>query len=173
MRASRLFLPLWLLTALLMVGSTPWLPEQVGDPGKALDRTGYLVTILLPLGTAGLCSKAFIVWLGRVAPSQIKLPHRDYWMAEPRREATLARAGEHVSVIGLLVVLMSAGAHLAVLLEANPAWPRPPEVLAWLLGAGWFVLLLAATWRLHRAFPAPPADAAAPLRRPRRPGEST
>ncbi|RTL46979.1 MAG: hypothetical protein EKK53_01210 [Burkholderiales bacterium] len=170
MRMSRLFLAVWLLTAALIVGSAPWLPAQVGDPGKAMSRTAFIVTMLLPLATALLCSKAFVTWLGRVAPGQVKLPHRDYWMAEPRREATLARVGEHVAGLGVMVLLMSAGSHVVVLLDAHPDWPQPPQAVGWCLGALWLAGLASAVWRLHQAFPAPPTDEATPRRRPRRPG---
>lgn len=172
MRMSRVFLVMWVLTAGLMLGSLPWLPEQVGEAGKVMARADYLVTLVLPLAASLMCSKAFVSWLGEFAPSQLKLPHRDYWMAPPRRQATLDRAGEHVAGIGVMVLLMAAGSHGAVLLDANPQWPQPPQAVAWLLGALWLVGLLGQCWRLHRAFPAPPTHVEAPLRRPRRPGES-
>jgi hypothetical protein len=171
MRMSRLFMAVWLLSAAFIVGSAPWLPEQIGEPGKAMARAEFVATMLLPLATALLCSKAFVVWLGRAAPGQVKLPHRDYWMAEPRREDTLDRAGEHVAGIGVMVLLMSAGSHVAVLLDAHREWPQPPQPVGWLLGALWAAGLATAVWRLHRAFPAPPAAEATPPRRPRRPGE--
>lgn len=171
MRMSRLFMAVWLLSAAFIVGSAPWLPEQVGDPGKAMARAEFIATMLLPLATALLCSKAFVTWLGRVAPGQVKLPHRDYWMAAPRREATLERAGEHVAGIGVMVLLMAAGSHVAVLLDAHPEWPQLPPAVGWLVAAVWLAGLLAQCWRLHRAFPAPPSAEATPLRRPRRPGD--
>lgn len=171
MRMSRLFYAVWLLTAAALLAGLTALPEAVGSPGKALDRSSYVITQLLALASLGLCSPAFVQWLGRAAPGQVNVPHRDYWMAEPRRDATLARLGEHVSAIGALAVLLLAGIHLQMLLDAHPDWPQPPQALWWAGAAALAVGAVAACWRVYRAFPAPPPAETAPLRRPRRPGE--
>lgn len=172
MSTSRLFYLAWALTAGLIAGSLPWLPDRVGDPGSDLDRAGYLVSMLLPLASAGLCSKAFVGWIGRLAPGQVNLPHRDYWMAEPRREATLERLGEAVSGIGLLVLALLAGVHLQLLLAAHPGWPQPPHLVWGLGGAALLAGLAAWCWQVRRLFPAPPTTEPTPQRRPRRPGEA-
>lgn len=171
MRASRLFTLAWGLTAGLIVGSLPWLPEPIVDGERALSRGAYLASMLPPLLGAALCSKPFVRWLGRVAPGQVNLPHRDYWMAESRRATTLERLGEHVSGIGVMVSLLLAGTHLHTLLGSQPAWPQPPQALWWAAGALLLAGLLLWCWRVKALFPPPPAVDSHPLRRPRRPGE--
>ncbi|MFT7723920.1 MAG: hypothetical protein QM788_14010 [Roseateles sp.] len=168
----RLFYIAWPLTALLMLATLPWLPAQVGDPGKQTSREVFVAIMLCSLALAGLCSSAFVAWLGRTRPDLINLPHRAYWLAPERREATLARLGEHLSGVGLMLVLLMGGIHAFALLQGQPAWPQPPRA-AWQLGAAglvlWFLLWF---WQCYRLFPAPPAPAApARQRRPRRPGD--
>jgi hypothetical protein len=171
MRASRLFTLTWLLTAGWIVGSLPWLPELIVSGKQPLGRGPYLASMLLPLLAAALCSKPFVRWLGRVAPGQVNLPHRDYWMAESRRDATLERLGEHVSGIGVMVTLLLAGTHLHTLLDSQPAWPQPAQALWWTAGGLLLAGLLLWCWQVKALFPAPPPHYAPPPRRPRRPGE--
>ena len=169
----RLFSITWPLVALLMLASLAVLPERVGDPGREMGRDAFVAVMLASLALAGgLCSPGFVVWLGRAAPSQINLPNAGYWLRGERREAALARLGEHVGGIGLMAVLMLGGAHLLMLLQSRPDWPQPPRE-AWALGAALLALWLARwTWQAWRLFPAPPADASQNPRRPRRPGGS-
>jgi hypothetical protein len=167
----RLFSIVWLLVALLMLASMAVLPEQVGDPGHEMGRGGFVAVMLGSLALAGgLCSPGFVVWLGRAAPSQINLPHADYWLAAERREASLERLGEHFAGIGLMVVLLLGGVHLLVLLQGRPDWPQLPRE-AWALAGTllglWFAVWMWQAWRL---FPAPPNQAAEPPSHPRRPG---
>lgn len=172
MRASRLFMLAWALTAGLIVGSLPWLPEPIVSGKQTMGRGAYLASMLLPLLAAALCSKPFVLWLGRVAPGQVNLPHRDYWMAEPRRHTSLERLGEHVSGIGAMVSLLLAGTHLHTLLASQPTWAQPPQALWWAAGGLLLAGLLLWCWRVKALFPAPPpAHEAPPPRRPRRPGE--
>jgi len=156
---------------LFMLGTLPWLPEQVGDAGHEASRVAYLVSMLLPVAMGGLCSPGFVAWMGRNAPQQISLPHRDYWLAPERREATLARLGEQVSGVGVMMMLLLGGTHGFMLLRFRPDWPQPPQEV-WLLGAAalglWFAVWCWQTWRL---FPAPPSGEHAPQRSPRRPRE--
>lgn len=168
----RLFNIAWPLTALLMLATLPWLPEQVGDPGKQSTREAFVGIMLFAVALAGLCSNAFVAWIGHTRPEQISLPHRGYWLAPERREATLATLGEHLSAVGLMLLVLLWGIHSFALLQGQPHWPQPP-LAAWQLGAAglgvWFLVWL---WQFYRLFPAPRAGEA-PLRqrRPRRPGE--
>ncbi|NCT84957.1 MAG: hypothetical protein GXC94_17565 [Comamonadaceae bacterium] len=166
---GRLFRFAWPLTALLMAATLPWLPEQVGDPGRETGRVAYLASMLLSVAMAGLCSRGFVTWVGRHAPQQLNLPHKDYWLAPERREATLARLGGHVSVLGLQLLLLLAGIHVSLLLRSRPDWPQAPDA-AWPLGAAalalWFVVWC---WQVYRLFPAPPRVGPEPGRQPRRP----
>jgi len=168
---SRLFRLAWPLTALFLVASLPWLPEQVGDPGHEASRVVYIVTMLISVAAGGLFSPGFVAWLGRNAPQQISLPHRAYWLAPERREATLARLGEQVSAVGLMMLLLLGGLHGFMLLRFRPDWPQPPQEI-WLVGGAalslWFAVCCWQTWRL---FPAPTRAEPESQRPPRRPRE--
>jgi hypothetical protein len=167
----RLFNIAWPLTALLMVATVPWLPEQVGDPGKQAPREAFLGIMLFSVALGGLFSGAFVNWVARTRPSQLSVPHRGHWMAPERLDATLARLTEHLAGAGLMVLVLMGGIHAYALLQGQPDWPQPP-LLAWQLGAAglglWFLLWLR---QFYRLFPAPPAGTPpAPPRHPRRPG---
>jgi len=163
----------WLALLAFIAGTAGLLPAEVGDPGKTLAREAYLV---LTLGQV-----LFIPWLvtrGSLAlvrrhPQYLNMPHKDYWLAEPRREATLAGLRQHLFGIGLMLVLLFAAVHYGMLQRHQPQWPQS-SALHWGLGAG----LLAAgfgAWMiaLYRRFPAPPVEppteASRQPRRPRRP----
>jgi len=163
----------WLALLAFIAGTAGLLPAEVGDPGKTLPREAYLA---LTLGQA-----LFIPWLvtrGSLAlvrrhPRYLNLPHKDYWLAAPRREATLAWLRQHLFGIGLMLVLLFAAVHYAALHKQQPAWPQP-DALHWLVGAGllavWFSVWMIA---LYRRFSAPPAELppahSAQARQPRRP----
>ncbi len=166
---SRLFRFAWPFTALLMTATLPWFPEQVGDPGQEMGRVAYLVAMLLAVGMGGLFGPGFVTWVGRNAPQQLSLPHRAYWLAPERREATLARLAEHVSAVGLMQMLLFAGLHVFLLLRSRPDWPQPPSG-AWQLGIAALALWFAAwCWQTFRLFPAAPHAEVEPGRQPRRP----
>lgn len=176
MRWSRLFVGAWIASAVLMIAGLPWLPEQVGDPGKTLRREAFVGIMLFALANAALCSAGFVGWLGRGAPQLINLPHRDYWLAPERRNATLARLGEHLSALGLLVLALLDGLYVQHVLQAQAQWPQPPKALWAVGGLGLAAAFGLWCWRVHRMFPAPKNDSATPSpqpprRRPRRPGE--
>lgn len=164
----RLFALLWPLTALLMLGALPWMPEQVGDPGKQASRGFFVGVMLFALANAGLCSAGFVNWLGRAAPGQINIPHREHWLAPERRTATLVSLGEHTSGMGLAMIALLAGVFWRV---ALPQW-QPPVGVWWAGAVALGLYFIAWMWGMYRLFPKPSPDAAPPpLRRPRRPGE--
>ena len=74
----------WLALIVFMAGSLPWLPDQVGDPGKTMPALGYLA-LMLPhaLLAPWLCTRG-IGWVARKHPGLMNMPHKDYWLAEPR-----------------------------------------------------------------------------------------
>lgn len=160
----RLFYIAWPLTALCMVATLPWMPAQVGDPGKQASREVFLGTMLFSVALAGLCCGAFVNWLGCTRPQQISLPHRDHWLAPERHEASLDRLGEHLSSQGLMILVLMGGIHAFALFQGQPDWSRPP-LLAWQLGGAGLGLGFGVwCWQVYLLFPAP-------VRRPRRPGE--
>ncbi len=160
-----LFALAWPLSAVFLLASAPWLPEWVGDAGKQAPRAVFVGLMLFSVALVGLCSAPFIRWLGRRAPQQINMPHRDYWLAPERREATLQHMGEHLSGLGLLLLALLSGIQGYALMGGQSA-------RFWLAGAiGLGLLLVGWLRQTYRRFPAPPlTESAADLRRqPRRP----
>lgn len=160
----------WLALLAGIAGTAPLLPAEVGDPGKTMPRLGF---VLLMLANA-----AFAPWLatrgvGRIArhhPQYLNLPHKNYWFAAPRREASLAWLERHCQGLGLALVGLLAAAYYPALQPAlPPGWPRLPALplvlLPFLLYMGCWV------WAAYRRFPKPPPEAGAPPARtaPRRP----
>ena len=94
-----------------------------------LTRANYLLlmlalAILLPLAIVG-----FVALVTRTAPRLINLPHRTYWLAEGRREQTLATLLTFACVQGGLLTVFAAALHY-VILQANTAVPpQLPGVL--------------------------------------------
>jgi len=90
-----------------------------------LTRGNYLLlmlalAILLPLVIVG-----FIALVSRTAPRLINLPHRTYWLAEDRREQTLATLLAFACVQGGLLTVFAAALHY-VILQANTT--EPPQL---------------------------------------------
>ncbi|MCB1183534.1 DUF1648 domain-containing protein [bacterium] len=88
----------------------------------------------------------------------INIPRKDYWLAPPRRTASLAYVGDWAFHFGAATLLFLAGTtHLTVL--ANRIEPARLSSLFW----PWLLLYMAfvIVWvgRMLRAFPAPPPGA--------------
>lgn len=158
----------WALLVLGLLAGYPLLPERVGDPGKETSRAAFAGTMVFLSLHAWLCSHHFILWLGRRSPGLINLPHRDYWLAPERREASLQRLGTHLSGLGLLLTLLVGGLYGWQI--ADEQWGPLPGWLGW-SGAGGLGLLFLVWLRLQfRLFPAPPASVQpTSVRRPARP----
>ena len=138
--SSLLFLSLLIVVGAFIAATTGQLPARVashfgpGDlPNGWMSRDGYLVFmlgfgLLLPPVVVGA-----IGWLPKIAPRAINIPHRDFWLAPSRRDATLAALAAHACWLGCLLVLFIAGIHYAIL-EANASVPpRLPAELFWML----------------------------------------
>jgi hypothetical protein len=171
----RLFNISWLLLLLGIAVSYPSLPEQIGDPGKEASREAYAALMVFMALNALLASHHFVLWVGQRAPDLINLPHKEFWLAPERREASLERLATHLSGLGVQIVLATA-----VLF----AWPMAGRLLGadaalWGWAAVSLLVLSFVLWvlRQYQLFPAP--DTATreaqgqrmPPRRPRRPGE--
>jgi uncharacterized membrane protein len=109
------------------VATSVALPERVashfGAGGAAngwMSREGYLVFIVLVTVGAPVAIVLLAGVLPRIAASIVTLPHRDYWLAPARREATLDFMLAHACRFGMLLVALLAGVHWLVA-EANAA----------------------------------------------------
>jgi hypothetical protein len=114
-----------------------------------------------------LCSHHFVLWLGRRAPGVLNLPHKAYWLAPERRQDSLQRMATQLSVLGLMLVALTAAIYAWPILEAQLG--PLPDWAAWtgaaLLAIGFAVWM---RWQ-YRLFPAPPPAVHEPALR-RRPG---
>ncbi|WP_374659924.1 hypothetical protein [Inhella sp.] len=167
---ARLFQLAWLGLLLALPASLPWLPELVGSPGKELPRMAQVLLMMAVTASLWLLSEPALRWMAKRHPGSINLPHRDYWLAPERREASLQRLAGLNACVGLLVLALVGGIQLHALLDHHPTWLQPPA-WAWWLGAGLlhlgFFLVL---WRTLRHFGKRPKDhAPEPSRRPRLP----
>ncbi len=143
-----LFVLALVLVPVIVYTTSADLPARVashfGNGGVAngwMPRDVYLalmlaLTTLLPLLVVGLTG-----FVPRVATSQIKIAHREHWLAPARRGETLAWLASHACWLGLVLMLLLGGMHVLTV-QANariPARLSEPHFFA-LMGA--FVALL-------------------------------
>lgn len=163
---SWLFHLAWLGLLGFLVGSFDLLPAQVGDPGKTVAREGYLALMLgLGLLVPWLCTHGGLL-IARRWPRHFNMPHKDYWLAEPRRAASLAWMRGFLFALGLPMLLLLASVHYEAVSTAQPSWPQPG---AWLWGLHGLLVLALCLLPLaaFRRFPAPPRPVETKSRRPR------
>ena len=159
----------WLVLAALLVFAAfflmhvahalpPVVASHFNAAGRAngfMSRDGYiifmvLITFVFPLGLVGLLAAVCS------AATTLKLPHREYWMAPPRRAQTRAFLLAHGMWLGSLLVAFMCYVHLLVA-DANRLQPPHLSTPAILLGLVAFALAML-TWvaTLARAFAWPP-----------------
>src|SRR5450631_3402835 len=144
-----LFVTLVIASSAYIVGTIGQLPPRVamhfGGAGQAngsMPRDGYLLFILGFATLFPLFIVASIAGLPLITKRGVKLPNRDYWLAPPRREETLATVGAFGGWLGCLLTVFAAALHYA-LLEANTSIPpQLPAPLFWSLLGGFFAALL-------------------------------
>ena len=139
----------------------PGLPEQLatsfdhaGRPRGTSPRVSALVGLAGAQVLPVLAMLMLPLLLRRLPDSLINLPHREYWLAAPRREATLAYVEAWLAAAALAMALFF-GANGQLILAANRA-PEPR------LGAGFWGLVAGALLTttlgivaLYRRFRAP------------------
>jgi uncharacterized membrane protein len=138
MRRSALFLLVVLIavSAAFIVVTAGQLPSLVASHFNSgsgvngwLTRSQYLfwmlaLAILLPLVIVG-----FVTLLPRASPRLINLPHRAYWLAEPRREQTLATLLTFGCVQACVLTVFAAALHYVILQANTSAPPQLPGAL--------------------------------------------
>jgi hypothetical protein len=155
---------LFLLVALIAVsaafiavtaGQLPGLVASHFDAGSGvngwLTRSQYLfwmlaLAILLPLAIVG-----FIALVG-VAPRLINLPHRTYWLAEARREQTLATLLSFACAQGCVLTVFAAALHYVILQANTTAPPHLPGALFVAVLVGLLAAMVAWTIALYVRF---------------------
>jgi hypothetical protein len=124
-----------------------------GTPRGFTVRDVYIATMLgITIGLPLLVVLS-MAWLPRVAPRSLNLPHRDYWLAPPRRAGTLATLGAFVCVLGSMVALFAMSVHLLIV-DTNlaPGGRLSPAFIVLLAGfvAGVASWIAALYWRFRR-----------------------
>lgn len=93
----------------------------------------------------------------RLPPSMVNVPHRDYWLAPERREASLDRLDVFMGVFGCGLAVFFLGV-LALVAHANIAGQGRMEAWGmWGLLGGVFVFTGGWLWKLYSSFPKPHA----------------
>jgi hypothetical protein len=117
------------VAAMVITVTTFELPAHVAShfgPGNvandSMDRVSYLVLMLgLAVGLPVLLVTT-ISRIPRALERKLNIPHREYWLAPPRRQRTLAFLGAHMCWLGTLLAVYLTGLHF-VLLAANAVQP--------------------------------------------------
>jgi len=144
----------WLVVGVVLCGlafvaaTSGALPLRVathfGHGGAAngwMTREGYTwfalaFALLLPLVVM-----ASIGFLPARFPKFVNLPHREHWLAPPRREATLAWLRGFGAAMGLATALFAIGVH-ALILDANARTPARLDETAFFGVLAAFVLAM-------------------------------
>jgi len=143
----------WLALMSFYLLSMPWLPAYVGSPGSEMPKVAYLALMMSVCSFVLLLDLALVPWLLRRAPKLVSLPNRDYWLAEPRREATLVRVQRGLAGIELQLLALFGGLHLLTLLKAqNASLPDEIMLIPGLVMLPFFIIW---TVRFQRAFALP------------------
>jgi Protein of unknown function (DUF1648) len=124
-----LFATLVIASSAYIVGTAGQLPPHVamhfgvtGQPNGVMSRESYLLFILGFAVLLPLFIVASIAGLPLFTKRGVKLPNRDYWLAPPRRDETLAAVGAFGGLLGCLLTVFAAALHY-IILEANASVP--------------------------------------------------
>ncbi|MBH9553017.1 hypothetical protein [Inhella gelatinilytica] len=173
---ERVFNVVWVGCLLLFFGSSPWLPEQVGDPGKEMPRLFYIALLGFTLWTTPwIVGPGMVRLLRGMGSGGVNLPHAAYWFEGERRAESLKRLEPYNLEVGCVTAVFLLAVSAAVHFPGEQVWGLKLGLFLTFTLTGALLLWLAA-WmvRVMRAFPKPPLDADLPAagpRRPRRPGE--
>jgi uncharacterized membrane protein len=137
------------------------LPERMathfdfaGRPDGWMSRDRFLVFYFGMLVFMTVLFSGIGAIVRHVPTGMVNLPHRDYWLAAERREATIAYVSAATARLGLLVLTFLVAVHELVL-RANVAGKNLPAAPMWIgLGA---LLATVALWlvQFYRRFRRP------------------
>jgi uncharacterized membrane protein len=129
--------------------------DGAGSPNGWMTREGAIVFHLAILGVTALAFVALPVLLGRLSPTLINIPNREYWLAPERRAATVAALQNWMAFLGCgAVALMIAITQLNF--QANLRSEPKLSSTALVACVGAFLLYMGGwIFALHRKFPKP------------------
>ena len=141
--AVTLLVALFAAAAAILYATSDALPTQVashfdaaGHANGYMPRSSYLLFMsLVTFGVPLLIVEATIV-LPRFVPRLVRIPARDYWLAQERRAETLASIAISGVLTACLLTGFMIGVHLLVV-EANTR--SPPKIDSELL---WVLIIL-------------------------------
>jgi hypothetical protein len=162
----RFFLSLFFGLAIAVTGTilatSGALPERVashfasgGAANGWMAREAYVAIVLAMATLLPLFIVTMMARLPRMHPRRIRLPHRDYWLAPERRDATFATLAGFAWALACAITLFIGGMHWTVL-EANATNPpRLAESAADLLAFGFGTVVAAWAIALYLRFRRP------------------
>jgi uncharacterized membrane protein len=146
---------LFAVAGVLLYLTSDGLPAQVashfdaaGHANGYMPRSSYLLFMaLVTFGVPLLIVEVTIV-LPRFVPRLVRIPARDYWLAQERRTETLASIATSGVLTACLLTGFMIGVHLLVVEANKRAPPKIDSELLWVL-----IILLAVgilAWQLFR-----------------------
>jgi len=158
---ARLLLVLLYVAA---IGQLAWIGSQMpdtvathfdaaGHPNGGMTRAGMVGFQLMMLGITAAAFLGLPVLLGRLSPTLVNIPNKEYWLAPERRAASMAALQNWMAVMGCGVVVLLM-AVTALLQHANRMSPPQLSSAALLACLGAFLVYTVGTIvALYRRFP--------------------
>jgi len=130
--------------------------DGAGSPNGWMTRGAAAAFHLAVLGVAALAFIGLPILLGRMAPTRINIPNRQYWLAPERQAATVAALQRWMAALGCgVVLLLMAVSGLSFEANLNPPARLPTAPFLACLGA-FLIYVVGAMIALYRRFPKPP-----------------
>lgn len=149
-----------LATLALIAGDLPdRVPIHFDAHGRAdgwSTPTGFVVTmsgLALFLAALFVGLAALVV---RLPPSLINLPHRDHWLAPPRRATTLAWLAAAMHSLGAATQILVLGIVLYCVRACRAQEPQTgPDPTLWIMLAAFLAFVIGWLLAMHRRFRRP------------------
>ena len=158
-RARMLFLALIAATLAQLAWYYPRLPARVashfdaaGQANAFMPKDGFLAIHLVVLGILAVVFLLIPALIGRLPPSMINLPNKDYWLAPERRAGTFAYIEQFFAWFGcalLLLVVFAMGLAMRANFSDPVQLPTVPIVSAI---AAFILFNIAGVIAMHRRF---------------------
>jgi uncharacterized membrane protein len=163
MNTPRLVILLVLVLALLQaVHYAPLLPEQVathfnsaGQPDDWSSKSAFLWMNLLFIGGMAVLFVGITSLTKKLPNEWINMPHRDYWLAPERRDATLVGLQKQMEWMAAATMAFLLGI-TQLTIEANLKGAPLDNRAFWLMFGAYIVYIVIWVVRFVRSFNPPP-----------------